>query len=144
VWGLLPLAEEALREGWNHWNEPEIHPASQLTSINTDHHAQHCLVLRYLREAILCANTTLEPGNFTPSNFTEKRAHICGVEIGLRSITKWNACKLRNNGMHTSKTVHRNLRNLIDFDSASPSTQGGGKRKRSLILRPIMHPDYVN
>jgi hypothetical protein len=36
-------------------------------------HAQHCL--RYLREEILCeANTTLEPGDFTTSNFTEKRA----------------------------------------------------------------------
>ena len=45
----------------------------------TDHHAQHCL--RYLREEILCeANTTLEPGDFTTSNFTEKRsgaAYIC-------------------------------------------------------------------
>lgn len=36
------------------------------------HHAQHCL--RYLREEILCdANTSLEPGDFTLSNFSEKR-----------------------------------------------------------------------
>ena len=45
----------------------------------TDRHAQHCL--RYLREEILCeANTTLEPGDFTTSNFTEKRAgatYVC-------------------------------------------------------------------
>ena len=44
-----------------------------------DHHAQHCL--RYLREEILCeANTTLEPGDFTTSNFTEERAgatYVC-------------------------------------------------------------------
>ena len=44
-----------------------------------DYHAQHCL--RYLREEILCeANTTLEPGDFTTSNFTEKRAgaaYVC-------------------------------------------------------------------
>ena len=49
------------------------------TQGGTDHHAQHCL--RYLREEILCeANTTLEPGDFTTSNFTEKRtgdAYIC-------------------------------------------------------------------
>lgn len=45
----------------------------------TYHHAQHCL--RYLREEILCeANTTLEPGDFTLSNFTEERVgatHVC-------------------------------------------------------------------
>ena len=48
----------------------------------TDHHAQHCL--RYLREEILCEanrpNTTLKPGDFTTSNFTEKRlgaTYIC-------------------------------------------------------------------
>lgn len=45
----------------------------------TDHHAQHCL--RYLREEILCeANTTLEPGDFTTSNFTERRTgatYVC-------------------------------------------------------------------
>lgn len=42
-------------------------------------HAEHCL--RYLREEILCeANTTLEPGDFTTTNFTEKRAgatYVC-------------------------------------------------------------------
>ena len=50
----------------------------------TDHHAQHCL--RYLREEILCeANTTLEPGDFTTSNFTEKRA---GAAYACRDWTQ--------------------------------------------------------
>ena len=50
----------------------------------TDHHAQHCL--RYLREEILCeANTTLEPGDFTTTNFTEKRA---GAAYACRDWTQ--------------------------------------------------------